>query len=82
MPTEPDTEANGGNLLMPQIVKDISDEDGNVLAQFSPVVVRRMARVLDQGIAHGDVDRLAGELEALEGPGEGAGEGRDGRDGG
>lgn len=34
--------ANGGNLMMPQIVRDITDEEGNVVTQFSPVVVRRV----------------------------------------
>lgn len=34
--------ANGGNLVMPQIVRDISDEEGNVVTDFSPVVVRRV----------------------------------------
>lgn len=35
------------------------------LGSLTPVVVKRMAQVLDHGIAHGDVERLAGELEAL-----------------
>jgi cell division protein FtsI/penicillin-binding protein 2 len=32
--------ANGGNLVMPQIVKDISDEDGNILAEYKPQITQ------------------------------------------
>lgn len=42
--------------------KTINEE----LGSLTPVVVRRMAQVLDQGIAHGDVERLAQELEAID----------------
>jgi cell division protein FtsI (penicillin-binding protein 3)/stage V sporulation protein D (sporulation-specific penicillin-binding protein) len=34
--------ANGGNLVIPQIVREISDEEGNIVTRFSPVVVRRV----------------------------------------
>lgn len=34
--------ANGGRLLMPQIVKDITDESGAVITSFPPVEVRRV----------------------------------------
>jgi cell division protein FtsI/penicillin-binding protein 2 len=36
------TIANGGRLMMPQIIKDVSDSDGNVLRSFDPVEVRRV----------------------------------------
>jgi cell division protein FtsI/penicillin-binding protein 2 len=35
--------ANGGHLMMPQIVHDISDEHGNKIAQFPPQEVRVVA---------------------------------------
>jgi cell division protein FtsI/penicillin-binding protein 2 len=34
--------ANGGKLMMPQIIHDITDSDGNVLASFPPVEIRRV----------------------------------------
>jgi len=33
--------ANGGSLMMPQIVHDIRDEDGNVVKSFAPVKIRQ-----------------------------------------
>jgi cell division protein FtsI (penicillin-binding protein 3)/stage V sporulation protein D (sporulation-specific penicillin-binding protein) len=33
--------ANGGSLMMPQIVKEIVDEDGQVVKSFAPVKVRQ-----------------------------------------
>ncbi|HEX8311188.1 MAG TPA: penicillin-binding protein 2 [Chthoniobacteraceae bacterium] len=35
--------ANGGKLMLPQIVREITDEAGNVVAQFPPQEVRRVA---------------------------------------
>jgi cell division protein FtsI (penicillin-binding protein 3)/stage V sporulation protein D (sporulation-specific penicillin-binding protein) len=35
--------ANGGKLMLPQIVREITDESGNVVAQFPPQEVRRVA---------------------------------------
>lgn len=35
--------ANGGHLMMPQIVQDILDEDGRVITHFAPQEVRRVA---------------------------------------
>jgi cell division protein FtsI (penicillin-binding protein 3)/stage V sporulation protein D (sporulation-specific penicillin-binding protein) len=35
--------ANGGNLMMPQIVRDVTDDDKNVVLSFTPTVVRRVA---------------------------------------
>jgi cell division protein FtsI/penicillin-binding protein 2 len=32
--------ANGGNLMMPQILKDITDDDGHVLVSYQPQVLR------------------------------------------
>ena len=32
--------ANGGNLMMPQLIKDIRDDKGAVLAEYKPQVVR------------------------------------------
>ncbi len=34
--------ANGGNLMMPQIVHDVVDADGNSVTAFPPVTVRRV----------------------------------------
>ncbi len=34
--------ANGGNLMMPQIVHDVTDPEGNSVTSFSPVTVRRV----------------------------------------
>ena len=34
--------ANGGTLMLPQIVHDITDDDGNVVAAFPPREVRRV----------------------------------------
>jgi cell division protein FtsI (penicillin-binding protein 3)/stage V sporulation protein D (sporulation-specific penicillin-binding protein) len=34
--------ANGGSLMMPQIVHDITDDNGQVLATFPPVKVRQV----------------------------------------
>ena len=33
--------ANGGSLMMPQIVRDITDEDGKVVKSFEPVKIRQ-----------------------------------------
>jgi cell division protein FtsI (penicillin-binding protein 3) len=33
--------ANGGNLMMPQIIRDITDENGHVLVDYPPQEVRR-----------------------------------------
>lgn len=35
--------ANGGNLMMPQIVRDVTDDEGNVVSPLKPAVVRRVA---------------------------------------
>jgi cell division protein FtsI (penicillin-binding protein 3)/stage V sporulation protein D (sporulation-specific penicillin-binding protein) len=35
--------ANGGRLMMPQIVREVSDDKGNVIAEFPPQEVRRVA---------------------------------------
>jgi cell division protein FtsI/penicillin-binding protein 2 len=35
--------ANGGNLMMPQIVRDVTDDEGNVVLALTPTVVRRVA---------------------------------------
>jgi cell division protein FtsI (penicillin-binding protein 3)/stage V sporulation protein D (sporulation-specific penicillin-binding protein) len=35
--------ANGGNLMMPQIIRDVTDENDNVLRTLTPTVVRRVA---------------------------------------
>jgi cell division protein FtsI/penicillin-binding protein 2 len=34
--------ANGGHLMMPQIIHSISDSDGNTISSFKPVEVRRV----------------------------------------
>jgi cell division protein FtsI (penicillin-binding protein 3)/stage V sporulation protein D (sporulation-specific penicillin-binding protein) len=34
--------ANGGHLMMPQIVKDITDDKGQVIASFPPVEIRQV----------------------------------------
>jgi cell division protein FtsI/penicillin-binding protein 2 len=34
--------ANGGHLMMPQIVKDITDDKGQVIATFPPVEIRQV----------------------------------------
>ncbi|HHY63425.1 MAG TPA: peptidoglycan glycosyltransferase, partial [Clostridiaceae bacterium] len=34
--------ANGGNLLKPTIIKQISDNDGNIIKKFEPQVVRKV----------------------------------------
>ncbi|MGI6085986.1 MAG: penicillin-binding transpeptidase domain-containing protein, partial [Acetivibrionales bacterium] len=34
--------ANGGNLLKPTIIKQISDSDGNIIKKFEPQVVRKV----------------------------------------
>ncbi|MEA3187577.1 MAG: hypothetical protein QOD99_1407, partial [Chthoniobacter sp.] len=36
--------ANGGHLMMPQIVHEISDEDGSVITRFPPMEVRQVIR--------------------------------------
>ena len=36
------------------------------LGSLTPVVVRRMSRVLDRGIAHAEVEELSGALEAID----------------
>ncbi|MEO6848043.1 MAG: penicillin-binding protein 2 [Chthoniobacterales bacterium] len=36
--------ANGGNLMAPQIVKEISSDDGATLMKFDPVTVRRVIK--------------------------------------
>lgn len=41
--------ANGGRLMMPQIVKEITDAEGNVVRRFHPVEVRR---VVSEETAH------------------------------
>jgi cell division protein FtsI (penicillin-binding protein 3) len=41
--------ANGGNLMRPYLVERITDEDGKVIAEFSPQVKRK---VLSQEICH------------------------------
>ncbi len=33
---------NGGNLMLPQIVRDVTDDEGKTLVNFDPVVVRRV----------------------------------------
>jgi cell division protein FtsI/penicillin-binding protein 2 len=35
--------ANGGNLMMPQIIHDVIDDEGNVLRSLKPTIVRRVA---------------------------------------
>ena len=35
--------ANGGNLMIPQIVREVTDEDGNVVRSITPTIVRRVA---------------------------------------
>ncbi len=35
--------ANGGQLMMPQIVQDILDEEGHVITHFAPQEIRRVA---------------------------------------
>ncbi len=32
--------ANGGKLMMPQIVRDITDDEGNIIAEYKPQVVK------------------------------------------
>ncbi len=32
--------ANGGNLVMPQIIRNITDDGGNILAEYKPQIVR------------------------------------------
>lgn len=34
--------ANGGKLMMPQIIREICDEEGNTVVDFKPVVVRKV----------------------------------------
>jgi cell division protein FtsI (penicillin-binding protein 3)/stage V sporulation protein D (sporulation-specific penicillin-binding protein) len=34
--------ANGGRLMMPQIIEDVTDSDGNVVRKFDPTEVRRV----------------------------------------
>ena len=34
--------ANGGNLLKPTIIKQISDSEGNIIKKFEPQVVRKV----------------------------------------
>jgi len=34
--------ANGGRLMMPQIVREIADDEGNTIATFPPVEIRRV----------------------------------------
>jgi len=34
--------ANGGKLMMPQIIHDVRDENGNVIQEYRPVEVRRV----------------------------------------
>jgi cell division protein FtsI (penicillin-binding protein 3)/stage V sporulation protein D (sporulation-specific penicillin-binding protein) len=36
--------ANGGKLMMPQIIHDISDSEGRVIASFPPVEIRQVVR--------------------------------------
>jgi cell division protein FtsI (penicillin-binding protein 3)/stage V sporulation protein D (sporulation-specific penicillin-binding protein) len=47
--------ANGGKLMMPQIVSDITDENGKVIATFPPKEVRR---VIPEKVAHQVRDAL------------------------
>jgi cell division protein FtsI/penicillin-binding protein 2 len=35
--------ANGGRLMMPQIISEITDDEGKIIAQFPPQEVRRVA---------------------------------------
>ena len=64
--------ANGGTLMMPQVVSKITSEDGHVVAKFGPVPVRR---VISQATSKRIVDALkdvvskqgTAELAAVEG---------------
>jgi cell division protein FtsI/penicillin-binding protein 2 len=49
--------ANGGRLMMPQIVHDITDSDGHEVASFPPVEVRR---VITEETAHEMTNALIG----------------------
>ncbi len=49
------TIANGGRLLMPQIVREVTDAEGNVIQGFQPVEVRR---VVSEATAHSIRDAL------------------------
>jgi len=49
--------ANGGHLMMPQIVHDITDSDGQVIASFPPVEIRQ---VISPEAAHEVTSALMG----------------------
>jgi cell division protein FtsI (penicillin-binding protein 3)/stage V sporulation protein D (sporulation-specific penicillin-binding protein) len=53
--------ANGGHLMMPQIVHDITDDKGQVIATFPPVEVRR---VIAPETAHEVVQAFKGVVSA------------------
>lgn len=63
--------ANGGLLMRPWIVKEISDSKGRVLKGFNPVVVRRVVSTetskIMTNILKGVVDRGTGKLARIPG---------------
>lgn len=49
--------ANGGNLMKPQIIREVHDRDGKVIAPFSPKIVRR---VISEASARKATEMLVG----------------------
>lgn len=60
--------ANGGKLMIPQIVRDVADEQGNIVAAFPPVEVRR---VLSEEVA-GQVRNALVDVTGKKGTAKGA----------